>query len=65
VTQKAANVKQLRHTFAVRQLKAGQRPEEVARMLGHVDTDMVRKHYAPWVADLDKAHIMRVLSVGK
>jgi site-specific recombinase XerD len=59
---KPANTKQLRHTFAVRQLKTGQRPEEVARMLGHVDTEMVRKHYAPWVKDLDDAHIRRVVS---
>jgi integrase len=44
-----ANCRQFRHTFAVRQLRAGQRPEEVAKMLGHVNTDMVRKHYAPWV----------------
>ena len=31
---KKANAKMLRHTFAVRQLQNGQRPEEVARMLG-------------------------------
>ena len=62
VVQKDSNAKQLRHTFAVRQLKAGQRPEEVARMLGHVDTEMIRKHYAPWVKDLDDAHIRRVVS---
>ena len=61
--RKAANVKQFRHTFAVRQLREGQRPEEVARMLGHVDTEMVLKHYAPWVKDLDTAHITRVVSV--
>jgi integrase len=60
--RKAANVKMFRHTFAVRQLKAGQRPEDVARMMGHVDTTMIRKHYAPWVKDLDTAHIKRVVS---
>lgn len=59
--QKKANAKQFRHTFAVRQLRAGQRPEEVARMLGHVDTTMVRKHYAPWVRELDEAHIRTVI----
>jgi len=59
--QKKANAKQFRHTFAVRQLRTGQRPEEVARMLGHVDTTMVRKHYAPWVAELDEAHIRTVI----
>jgi integrase len=59
--QKKANAKQFRHTFAVRQLRSGQRPEEVARMLGHVDTTMVRKHYAPWVPELDHAHIRTVI----
>lgn len=58
---KKANAKMLRHTFAVRQLKAGQRPEEVARMLGHVDATMVRIHYAPWVKELEEAHIRRVI----
>lgn len=60
--RKAANVKQFRHTFAVRQLKAGQRPEDVARMTGHVDAEMIRKHYAPWVKDLNVAHIKRVVA---
>ena len=59
--RKQANCKQFRHTFAVRQLRAGQRPEEVAKMLGHVNTDMVRKHYAPWVEEMDQAHIRRVV----
>ena len=59
--RKRANCKQFRHTFAVRQLRAGQRPEEVAKMLGHVNTDMVRKHYAPWVEEMDQAHISRVV----
>jgi integrase len=59
--RKKANAKQFRHTFAVRMLRAGQRPEEVARMLGHVDTTMVLRHYAPWVHDLDDAHIRRVI----
>jgi len=59
--RKRANCKQFRHTFAVRQLRSGQRPEEVAKMLGHVNTDMVRKHYAPWVEEMDQAHISRVV----
>ena len=50
--RKQANCKQFRHTFAVRQLKAGQRPEDVARMMGHVDAEMIRKHYAPWCRTL-------------
>lgn len=59
--RKAANCKQFRHTFAVQQLVAGQRPEEVAKMLGHVSADMVRVYYAPWVRELDTAHISRVV----
>lgn len=58
---KSANAKMLRHTFAVRQLQRGQRPEEVARMLGHVDATMVRLHYAPFVKELEDAHIQRVI----
>jgi integrase len=58
--KKKANAKQLRHTFAVRQLVEGQRPEEVAKMLGHANTKMVLKHYAPWVKDLDVAHVRMV-----
>jgi integrase len=61
VRTKTASAKQFRHTFAVRQLRAGQRAEEVATMLGHVDTAMVRKHYAPWVEDLDTAHVRRIV----
>jgi integrase len=62
---KDANVKMLRHTFAVRMLIAGQRPEEIAKMLGHVNTKMVLRVYAPWVEGLDQAHIRRVISVGR
>jgi integrase len=58
---KAANAKQLRHTFACRQLIAGQRPEAVARMLGHVDATMVRKHYAPFIPELKEAHVRMVI----
>ena len=58
---KRANAKMMRHTFAVRQLQNGQRPEEVARMLGHVDATMVRRHYAPFVKELEDTHILRVI----
>jgi integrase len=58
---KKANVKQFRHTFAVQQLRAGVRPEQVAKMLGHVDTTMIRKHYAPWVEELDTAHVRMIV----
>ena len=63
--KKPANVKQLRHTAAVRWLRQGQRVEEVAQMLGHTDAEMVRRHYAPWVRDLDVAHVSRVVSQWK
>ncbi len=60
--RKPANAKQFRHTFAVRQLVKGLRPEVVARQLGHVDATMVRKHYAPWVPELDESHIREILA---
>jgi integrase len=63
--RKPANVKQFRHTAAVRWLRQGQRVEEVARMLGHTDAEMVRRHYAPWVRDMDVAHVSRVVSQWK
>jgi integrase len=63
--KKPANVKQLRHTAAVRWLRQGQRVEEVAKMLGHTDAEMVRRHYAPWVRDMDVAHVSRVVSQWK
>lgn len=59
--RKEANSKQFRHTFAVRQLCAGQRPEEVARELGHSGTDLIYRHYAPWIKDMDMAHIARIV----
>jgi hypothetical protein len=31
-------------------------------MLGHVDTTMVLKHYAPWVEDLELEHVRRVVA---
>jgi integrase len=58
---KNANAKMMRHTFAVQQLRSGQRPEEVARMLGHVDATMVRRQYAPFVKGLEDAHIRRAI----
>ena len=51
------NVKMLRHTFAVGQLLKGLRPEVVAKQLGHVNTDMIYSHYAPWCRERDVAHI--------
>jgi integrase len=60
IPKRRANAKQFRHTFAVRMLRAGQRPEEVAKMLGHVDTSMVLRHYAPWVEDLETEHVRRI-----
>lgn len=59
--RKEANAKMFRHTAAVRWLVGGHQPEQVARMMGHADTQMVRKHYAPWVEDLDAAHVRAVV----
>jgi integrase len=60
--KKDANVKQFRHTAVVRWLRNGQRVEEVAKMLGHSNAEMVRRHYAPWLRDMDVAHVSRVVS---
>jgi len=40
---------QCRHTFASRMLSNYVSLEGVARQLGHVDTTMVKKHYARWI----------------
>jgi site-specific recombinase XerD len=56
------HVKMLRHTFAVGELVRGVPEEQVAKMLGHVGTDMIRKHYAPWCKARDEAHIRTVLA---
>jgi site-specific recombinase XerD len=55
----SANVKELRHTFAVGQLRLGHTWEEVAGMLGHADTDTIRIHYAPFVDELYTATVAR------
>ena len=60
---KSANVKMFRHTFAVGCLTAGVPKENVARMLGHVSTEMIDAHYAPWVEGLDAAHVRKVREV--
>jgi len=60
---KATNVKMLRHTFAVGWLIAGAPKENVARALGHVRTDMIDAHYAPWTEGLDDAHIQKMRQV--
>jgi integrase len=64
-SKKPANAKQMRHTFAVRMLKAGHRVEDVAKMMGHVDGAQIRLHYAPWVKDLDEAYVRRVATVSQ
>lgn len=63
--RKKANTKQLRHTAAVNWLIAGQPIEAVARMLGHTDTQMIRKHYAPFVKGLMEAHVRMVVGNWK
>jgi integrase len=63
--RKQANCKQFRHTAAVRWLCEGQMPEDVAKMLGHVNADMVRKYYAPWVPDLEEAYLRRIVRMQR
>ena len=65
VRRKQANCKQFRHTAAVRWLCEGQMPEDVAKMLGHVNADMVRKHYAQWVPDLEQAYLRRIVRMQR
>lgn len=43
------NPYQTRHTFATMQLALGESPLRVASLLGHVDTQMVNRHYARWI----------------
>jgi integrase len=57
---KPPDAKMFRHTFAVACLLAGMREEAVAKMLGHVSTDMVRRYYAPWCKQRDDAHVREV-----
>lgn len=64
VRRKQANCKMFRHTAAVRWLCDGHMPEDVAKMLGHVNADMVRRHYAPWVPDLEEAYLRRIVRMG-
>lgn len=62
---KAPSPKMLRHTAAIGWLVAGHREEAVARMMGHVGTEMVRSHYAPWCRERDAAHIREVLAQAR
>lgn len=40
-------------------------PEDVAKMLGHVNAEMIRKHYAPWVPNLEEAYLRRIVRMGR
>jgi integrase len=51
------DAKMLRHTFAVGELLKGRRPEVVAKQMGHVNTDMIFAHYAPWCKARDLQHL--------
>jgi integrase len=61
---KAANVKQFRHTAAVRNIEKGYSLELVARILGHSDVTMLEKHYAAYNDRLRHEHLRRLVSVS-
>lgn len=55
---KAAEVRyrnpyQTRHTFASMLLSRGENPLWVAQQMGHVDTEMIVKHYGRWIPEHD------------
>lgn len=56
------HAKMLRHTFAVGELVRGVSEEAVAKELGHADTTMIRKHYAPWCKAREDAHLRTIIS---
>jgi integrase len=60
---KPANVKQLRHTAAVRNIEKGYSFELVARVLGHTDVKMLERHYATYSDRLRQEHLRRLVSV--
>ncbi len=43
-----------RHTFASWALAAGESPEWVAQILGHVDTSMIHRTYGRWIPNLTR-----------
>jgi integrase/recombinase XerD len=42
---------QFRHTFAVENLVAGMKLEDVSRLLGHRSTAVTEKHYSAWIPE--------------
>lgn len=47
------NPYQTRHTFASMLLSRGENPLWVAQQMGHVDTEMIIKHYGRWIPEHD------------
>ncbi|QPI52885.1 site-specific integrase [Massilia antarctica] len=47
------NPYQTRHTYASRMLSAGENPWWVAKQMGHVDVEMVFRHYGKWMPNKD------------
>lgn len=47
------NPYQTRHSYASRMLSAGENPWWVAKQMGHVDVEMVFRHYGKWIPNAD------------
>lgn len=47
------NPYQTRHTYASMLLSRGENPLWVAQQMGHVDTEMIVKHYGRWIPERD------------
>lgn len=47
------NPYQTRHTYASMLLSRGENPLWVAKQMGHVDTEMITKHYGRWIPEAD------------
>jgi len=58
------NPYQTRHTYASRLLSAGENPWWVAKQMGHVDVEMVFRHYGKWMPNKDAGQYKPINSWG-